>query len=193
MAVDRLPASAAWRHEVARAGFESVFLAERGADRMLVGHTAAVEGDDAWAVHYEIVVDDAWRTRSARVAGWTEAGRQDVAIDGDGAGRWRVNGVAAPELDGCLDIDLESSACTNTLPVHRLELAVGQTASAPAAYVRALDLGVERLEQHYARVDDDRDQPRYDYSAPVLAFHARLVYDTYGLVVEYPGIARRVL
>ena len=82
-----------------------------------------------------------------------------LRAESDGAGHWRVNGVAVEELDGCLDIDLEASACTNTLPIHRLGLGVGQTADAPAVYVRAVDLAVERLEQRYARVDSDGSTP----------------------------------
>ena len=37
------------------------------------------------------------------------------------------------KLDGCIDVDLKSSCCTNTIPVHRLQLGVGQSADAPAA------------------------------------------------------------
>jgi hypothetical protein len=102
-----------------------------------------------------------------------------------------VDGAAAPALDGCLDVDLESSACTNTLPVHRLALAVGEVAPAPAAYVRAVDLGVERLEQEYRRLDDEGSRSRYDYRAPDLAFGCRLVYDAAGFLLDYPGIATR--
>lgn len=100
--------------------------------------------------------------------------------------------MPAPQLDGCLDVDLESSSCTNAFPVHRLGLRVGQGSEAPAAWVRALDLSVERLEQRYVRLDDDGPRTRYDYTAPDLGFTSRLVYDESGLVLEYPGIAVRV-
>jgi hypothetical protein len=116
-----------------------------------------------------------------------------VRLEADDSGRWRVDGVAAPHLDGCLDVDLESSSCTNTLPIHRLRLAVGQEAEAPAAYVRALGLEVERLEQRYARIEDDGTRQRFDYTAPVFDYEGRLVYDAAGLVLDYPGIAVRVL
>jgi uncharacterized protein len=188
-----LPPSAAWRHEESRDGFESVFVARTATARTLEGHTAAVEGEQAWAVSYAIAVDDSWVTRAARVASWTVAGHREVRLEGDGAGRWRVDGDPVAELDGCLDVDLESSACTNTFPVHRLHLAIGESSEAPAAYVRALDLRVERLEQRYTRIDDDGRNQQYDYSAPVFGFAARLVYDPAGLVIDYPGIARRVL
>jgi hypothetical protein len=98
----------------------------------------------------------------------------------------------APHLDGCLDVDLEASAFTNAFPVHRLGLEVGQRADAPAAYVRAPGLDVERLEQTYARLPDDGRGARYDYVSPAFGFRAELVYDRFGLVLDYPGIAVRV-
>jgi hypothetical protein len=74
-----------------------------------------------------------------------------------------------------------------------MRLGVGQAAEAPAVYLRALDLAVERLEQRYARVDDDGPRLRFDYRAPVFDYEDRLTYDAAGLVLEYPGIASRVL
>jgi hypothetical protein len=71
-------------------------------------------------------------------------------------------------------------------------LAVGARADAPAAYVRAADLTVERLDQTYERVADDAGQQRFEYAAPVFDVNCRLVYDQSGLVIDYPGIALRV-
>jgi uncharacterized protein len=104
---------------------------------------------------------------------------------------WRIDGDLARHLDGCRDIDLESSAMTNALPVHRLQLRAGARADAPAAYVRAASLTVERLEQTYLRVTDQAARQRYDYAAPAFDFTCRLVYDEDGLVRDYPGIAVR--
>ena len=163
MTFRELPGAAAWQHRAARVGFEVLFLVPDGSGYRLEGHTAAVERDEPWAVHYDIRLDDGWRTRAARIDGWSQGGQHQVALEADGTGGWRVDGRAVPELDGCLDVDLESSACTNTLPVHRLRLEVGQGADVPAAYVRAVDLGVERLEQRYSRVDDLGAGTQYDY------------------------------
>jgi hypothetical protein len=90
-----------------------------------------------------------------------------------------------------MDVDLESSAMTNALPVHRLRLAVGAGAGAPAAYVHAASLNVDRLEQAYLRITDDSARQRYDYAAPAFDFTSRLGYDRSGLVLDYPGIAVR--
>jgi hypothetical protein len=155
------------------------------------GTTAAIEGGEAWVVSYLIQLDTAWATRSARITARTVTGSRETLLETDGAGHWLVDGSNAPHLDGCMDVDLESSAMTNALPVHRMNLPVGETADAPAAYVRALDLSVERLEQVYRRVSDQDARQRYDYAAPVFGFSSHLRYDDSGLVTDYPGIARR--
>jgi hypothetical protein len=185
------PPYAAWEHREARSGFEVVFLSADGDGYGLEGQTAAVEEGEAWAVHYVIALDPGWRTRSARVSNLAAAGRRELRVEADGAGRWRLDGEAAGHLDGCLDLDLESSSLTNAFPVHRLGLAIGEAADAPAAYVRALDLSVERLEQHYVRLEDDGPRRRYHYTAPRFEFECELVYDEAGLVIDYPGIAVR--
>jgi hypothetical protein len=112
-------------------------------------------------------------------------------LEADGKGHWLVNGEHAPQLDGCLDADLESSALTNALPIRRLGLRVEAQAQAPAAYVRAVGLAVDRLEQTYRRTTDHTAGQSYDYRAPAFDFQSHLTYDQHGLVLDYPGIATR--
>jgi uncharacterized protein len=187
-----LPPFAAWQHRDARSGFEVVWAGREDGGHLLTGRTVAVEDGRPWTVDYEILVDAAWRTRRARVSGRSAVGSSSVRLLTDGQGHWQVDGRAEPLLDGCLDVDLEASAMTNALPVHRLGLAPGERATAPAAYVRAETLVVERLEQDYGRRDDDGPGQTYDYAAPAFDFRCRLRYDEAGLVVDYPGIAVRV-
>jgi len=186
-----LPRHAAWRHRGARAGFEVVFFGNREDGCLIQGCTAAIEDGTPWAVEYAIELDGAGATRSARISGRSAAGPGARLLEADGAGRWLVDGEPAPQLDGCLDVDLESSAMTNALPVRRLALAVAARASAPAAYVRAAGLAVDRLEQTYLRAPGQGARELYDYAAPAFDFGCRLTYDQSGLVLDYPGIATR--
>jgi uncharacterized protein len=186
-----VPATAAWRHQDARSGFEVVYFGARGDGCRIEGWTTAIEDGATWAVEYLIEVDAAWATRSARIRGRSAAGFRSALLEADGAGHWLVDGGPAPHLDGCLDVDLEASAMTNALPVRRLALPVAAQAAAPAAYVRAVGLGLERLEQTYVRATDQGTGQRYDYTAPAFDFRCRLVYDQSGLVLDYPGIAAR--
>jgi hypothetical protein len=191
MADVALPPTAAWQHRGARTGFEVVFLHADEARLRCVGQSTAVQDGIAWAVGYELDVDRAGATRRARVVARTAQGQGEVVVEGDGQGAWRVDGAPRPELDGCLDVDLEASVFTNALPLARLGLQEGEEAQAPAAYVRAADLAVTRLEQRYHRLEDHGGYGRYDYAAPAFGFTAQLVYDASGLVREYPGLAVR--
>ena len=188
----QLPPAAAWRHHTARDGFETAFFACASTGWRLRGATTAVEDGVVWFVEYEIVVDDDWCTQFADVSFRSEGGALGLVVERDGSGSWRVDGRARPDLDGCLDVDLESSACTNTMPVHRMQLSTGEQRDAPAVYVRAVDGTVDRLEQRYRRLTDEGARSRYHYRSPRFGFEADLVYDEWGLVVDYPGIATRV-
>jgi hypothetical protein len=186
-----LPTFAAWTHAVARDGFEVVFMHQDPGGMRMEGYVSAVEEGVPWAVRYTIATDGRWRTRAAHVWGRTSNGVYERTAEADGNGNWRIDGSPEPHLDGCLDLDLEASSCTNALPVRRLALEVGAAAEAPAAYVRVLGGAVERLEQRYARIEDDGPGTRYDYTAPIFDFRAVLAYDPAGLILDYPGIAVR--
>ncbi|MFI0485963.1 putative glycolipid-binding domain-containing protein [Actinomadura sp. 9N215] len=91
-------------------------------------------------------------------------GGRPLALDEAPDGRWPIHDRHDPRLNGCVDVNLESSAMTNALPVHRLHLNVDETADAPAVYVRAADLTVDRLEQSYARLPDTAGRQSYAYA-----------------------------
>lgn len=186
-----LPATAAWRHLDVREGFEVLFTGHKGDGHRFEGYSTAVEEGEAWSVRYSLTVDSAWRTLAAHVVGRSARGGHEVRLQLDDAAEWLVDGRPAPELGGCRDVDLEASAFTNALPVNRLALAIGEEAEAPAAYVRMPDLRVQRLEQRYARLEDEAGRERYDYAAPGFDFRCVLAYDWHGLPVDYPGIAVR--
>jgi uncharacterized protein len=179
----------AWRHEGSgRLGLETTYFLRQEDGWLFNGTTDATEDGRPWTVGYQLIVDSAWRTRRARV---TLADRS-IVIEGDGDGHWVVDGAQAPELDGCLDVDLEASALTNAFPVHRLGLAVGEGADAPAVYVRVAGLAVARLAQRYTRIENDEHGWRYDYVAPEFDVHTVVAYDHTGFVRSYPEIAVRV-
>ncbi len=180
----KAPEFAAWRHCGSRDGFEVVFFAERSVS----GQVAGVEAGDPYGVRYDIALDERGHTRRAQVRGRSRSGAYTVELEADGEGHWVVDGVARPDLDGIFDVDLEASSLTNAFPVRRLALAIGEAADAPAAYVRSLDGVVERLEQHYECIGERR----YDYRAPAFDTRCELVYDEFGLVLDYPDIAVRV-
>ncbi len=95
--------------------------------------------------------------------------------------------VARDDLAGCIDVDLGITPSTNTLPIRRLNLQVGESADVTAAWVRFPELTVEPLAQRYTRLDERR----YRYESTT-GFSAELEVDELGLVVRYGDIWERV-
>jgi uncharacterized protein len=140
---------------------------------ILQGHA-----DAPYVVRYRLELDRDWRSREIEIE-VENGGRRTLRLAGDGAGRWSGEGRSLSALDGCIDLDLEWSPSTNSLPIRRLGLAVGETKAVSAAWIRFPSLDLERLDQSYQRLDLNR----YRYRAG--AFTADLVVDDHGLVLQY--------
>jgi hypothetical protein len=186
-----MPRVACWQHLGLQSGFEVSFFTPEPYGLRIEGTTTGFQDRAAWVVSYDITLDGLWKTRGAQITSRTRLGSLEQHIETDGAGHWLVDGQDADHLDGCFDIDLEASAMTNALPVHRLGLSVGESAAVPAAYVRIAKRAPERLDQVYLRLDDHDDLQIFEYKAPAFDFRCRLIYDKAGLVVDYPGIGIR--
>lgn len=191
MELEPLPEGAAWTHLGGQRGFEVLFSAGGDGQPRLRGHTTAREGSALYAVGYDITLDAQWQTRSAQVTGFTRRGDESVFLTRLEGDRWEVDGKHRPELDGCLDVDVESSAVTNTLPVHRLDFVIGKSIEVPAAFVRADGLGVGRLEQRYTLAEVAEGGIRFQYESTTFDFACDLTYDRAGLIVRYPEVAVR--
>ncbi|HTG33518.1 MAG TPA: putative glycolipid-binding domain-containing protein [Thermoanaerobaculia bacterium] len=141
----------------------------------------------ACRLDYTIGCDATWRTLAAKVLGWV--GDQDVEVEvlRDLSGDWQLNGRDCPEVAGCIDIDLNFSPVTNTLPIRRLDLKVGEAAPVRAAWLRFPSFSLEPLEQSYARLDKNL----YRYESAGGRVVARIGVDEQGLVTEYGDIWAR--
>jgi uncharacterized protein len=152
----------------------------------LTGTLEVEEADVAARLRYEIGCDPAWHTRSAVIEG-TAAGRPvRFVLAADGTGNWTQDGVPLPALAGALDVDLGFTPATNTLPIRRLGLAVGETRPVRSAWLRFPELRLEPLDQTYLR----EAERVYRYRATVdgESFTARLDTDTFGRVLLYEGL-----
>ncbi len=184
-----LPGIGAWRLLGAHDGFEITQFDKNDGRVVLTGTTLGVEGRVPWNLRYVIELDPSWRTRRAAIE---DSNGRRLEVEADGQGRWTINGKHDANLDGCLDLDLEGSVVTNTAPVHRMALAVGEHAEAPAAYVRAAGLTLERLEQTYERLPTEDDSILFDYDSPRFDYRDRIRFAADGLVIDYPNIGARV-
>lgn len=140
--------------------------------------------------HYRLDVDTAWRVRHLHLA--LLDGERVLRMDTDGEGRWTVDRKPAPDLDGCLDVDIQITPFTNTLPIRRLNLAKDEKADLRVAYVPVPDLAVRPVEQRYTCLEPhDPDGGSYRYEGLFRSFAADLPVDPDGLVIDYPETFRR--
>jgi len=105
----------------------------------------------------------------------------------DVEGHWYVDGRARPDLGGAHEIDLAISPLSNTLPIRRLGLEIGESAEIVTAYVGA-DLDVSTDPQRYTRIAERR----YLYESLDSAFSREVTVDEHGLVLDYPSLFQRV-
>lgn len=186
-----LPATAAWRHLGLRTGFEIAHFATSTRDGMtrLWGNSLIVEDGVGYAVTYSVSVDENWKTCEATIETHTRESTRTTQLLRDERGSWTVDGRTRPDLAGCIDIDLEASVVTNTLPIHRLGENSGVHAL-KAMYVRS-DCTVDVLDQTYDIPAIDSNRFHCAYTAPRFDFTADLHYDETGLILDYPGLALR--
>jgi hypothetical protein len=173
--------SAWWRRNDLK-GLESARLRRTHDGWLLSGTSAFQHAGSSCLLNYEVHCDEDWRTRLVLVEGWADQRSVHHQIMVKPNGRWIRNGTELPQLDGCIDIDLNFSPSTNTLPIRRLHLAVGASARVRAAWLRFPDFTLHVAEQSYTRIATDR----YEYRNG--KFRSEISVDSTGLVRDYSPV-----
>jgi hypothetical protein len=161
------------------------------------------------SIAYEVRCDAGFRVTRLTVSVTEAASETLLELAANGDGHWQVSGQHRPDLDGCVDVDINCTPVTNTLPIRRLEWSAGQTHDLDIVYVSVPELSVRPVRQRYTllardepgdrsegrerdeRSDDEmRDQAVFRYESG--SFRADLRVDSDGLVLDYPGIWQRI-
>ena len=140
-------------------------------------------------IHYMVACGLDWVTRAVHVTTIEGQHVHRLQIERDQSGVWRRDAETLSEFEGLSDVDLQITPATNTLPIRRLQLGVGEAAETDALWIRFPELTLERLPQRYTRAAENR----YTYeSRGGGAFRADLDVDGEGVVVRYGDLWRRV-
>jgi hypothetical protein len=158
-----------------------------------------------YRLDYELETKAAFVTARLRVttrgAGW----RRELELERADDGVWSIDGRAVGDVDlppaggpaaplsRALDCDLELSPVTNAMPILRHGLLDGGgPVELTTAWVAVPALSVRADGQRYRHVGSAADRRVVRFEAVDGSFAADIVLDADAVVIEYPGIARRL-
>ncbi len=173
-------------------GLEHLCLVVRDDTVVADGVVLGVAEGRPLRVAYEVRCDRLWRVRAVRVG--VPGTEPQVDLLSDGEGNWTApDGQAVTYLEGCEYVDVSATPFTNTLPIWRLGLAPGEFADISVAYVEGTKLQARPEPQRYTCLEKDDEGGLYRFLSLDGGFTADLPVDSDGLVLDYPGLFRRVL
>jgi hypothetical protein len=168
-------------------GLEHVVVQGQVADSCLL----ALDEDGApFRLAYRLRWDAAHQFQHAELQASKGPHVRSLTLARDAHGAWcDGEGRRLPHLDGCSDIDLWPTPLTNSLPLWRNRMPVGERREFLMAWVNAPELTVEAKPQAYTRL---AERQYLFQSLDGTGFEARLALDEHGFVIDYPGLFRRV-
>jgi hypothetical protein len=149
------------------ASSEYASLSNRDNGHHLQGLTVTPLEDRPCHIEYSVEVDAGWSPNFVTATITTPIQVRTRHLERDANGHWRLDGHRADHLDGCTDVDLGWTPATNTVPIRRLDLAVGDTETITAAWIRFPELDIVVSPQRYTRLADDRwryQSGQYDFA-----------------------------
>jgi hypothetical protein len=120
----------------------------------IAGTALAVVDGAPCEIRYTVLTDPEWRTRTVGVHVSGQGADRRLALAGDGEGGWSVSDTPLLDLFGAVDIDFAWTPATNTLPIRRLALEIGETAEITAALIDFPGHDVSRSVQRYTRTGE---------------------------------------
>jgi uncharacterized protein len=177
-----------WSRHGEAVGLEHLVLAEGVADSVVLGFD---DKHGPFRLTYRLTWDASWRLRDAEFAVATGQSTRSLSLRTNGQGHWQYpNGRVIDELDGCVDVDIWPTPFTNTFPIRRETMAIGERRNFLMAWVVAPSLTVHAQPQAYTRLADRLYRfENLDGSG----FSAELPVDEDGIVLDYPRLFRRVV
>lgn len=177
--------------QVGETGLEQLHLSQRKDEIIADGLVLLKEQDVPMRVHYIVRCDSKWIARevSLHVVGLAGARQR---LTSDGTGHWFRKGQKLAALDGCLDVDINVTPFTNTLPIRNLALQPGESAEISVVYLTVPELSFRPARQRYTCLELTPEGGRYRYEGLDTGFTREITVDADGLVINYPDIWRRV-
>jgi hypothetical protein len=182
-------------------------MIELAGDQMRARGVAIGSEPEPYRLDYELETYEGFVTSRVRVraagGGWSrvlELGHRrghgwTIDISQEGAVALPDAGGEAAEFEAALDPDLGLSPLFNTMPVVRHRIHHGDSADDfLMVWISVPDLSLHVSAQRYTHLESRGEEHvvRFEAVGEKDDFQADVVFDAQGLVVDYPGIARRI-
>ena len=174
----------AW--EGCEAGLEHVDLSPADGGIHMSGVVIGSNGEARFGLAYRLRLDSSWGTREAYLH---TTSRRTLHLESNGQGGWTENGRSRPDLQGCIDIDIQATPLTNTLPIRRLAWTAGESVAIRLCYVEVPSLTASSQDQRYTALTPGS---LYRFESLESGFTADLPVDEDGLVLDYPSLFKRL-
>jgi hypothetical protein len=154
----------------------------------------ASDEEPAYSATYSLTTGEDGVVSRVSVRAVNADGERQVTLNRSEEGVWLVDhgqGAERTHFDGAVDVDVAACVLFNAIPVRRLGLhqQAGEH-NLPVVWVRLPDLAVQLVRQTYRSAPTAGGPPVVSFQQD--DFTADLTVDADGLVVDYPGLARRV-
>jgi uncharacterized protein len=165
----------------------------RASGRIIAAENAA-DGTEPFSGSFSASVERADEAARLLLRTTTADEERQVSLSRTEDGVWLVdhgNGATRNAFDGALDVDVVGAVTFNGFPIRRLGLhqSPGEH-ELPVVCVALPDLAVTLVRQTYRTLSVSATGAVINYTDP--NFTADLTVDTHGMVVDFPGRARRI-
>lgn len=139
-------------------------------------------------INYQLVMNKNWEIQAVKI-NFISDNSFTISLCKNDNNQWvNEKGEILSQLNNCIDIDITLTPFTNTLPINRLNLAVGESKEIEVVYFELPTNHFSPSKQRYTNLGNGI----YKYESLASGFTANLLVDTDGLVLNYPGIWYRI-
>ncbi len=145
--------------------------------------------DNVFSLNYTIITNLSWETIYFAAKSEINGKSRSISYSSDGRGNWSEDGKFIKEFTECIDIDIQLTPFTNTLPINRLRLATNDEVQIKVLYIDILEQTEAALNQKYKRLSTNS----YKYQNVPNDFEAIISVDQEGFVTDYPGLFKSIV
>ncbi|WP_158210825.1 putative glycolipid-binding domain-containing protein [Myroides phaeus] len=151
------------------------------------GEVVGNKNNQVYGLDYQIVVDEQWETRFFSINSYQ--GHKHYSVNAHKINNlWVIDDIERPEFNECLAIDIATTPYTNTLPINRLKLVIGESKELSVLYINPLEERIALVMQRYKRLSEDT----YYYENLWNDFKATITVDEDGIVKDYSDMYKAI-